>query len=124
MVSVGPMEPSGDQVIDVIAMRNRLVSAFGAVGVDGVAVDRIGVVARMLLIDRDRVLVNVLLVRVVQMAVVEVVDVIAVADGRVATARAMLVRVGALMDLVGHGPDLRTPALVWQAPPHSPSGGG
>jgi hypothetical protein len=49
------------------------------------------VVARVLLIDRDHVLVDMLFVRVVQMAVMEVVDVIVVADGRVTTTRAVLV---------------------------------
>lgn len=115
MVFVGPVQPAPDQVVDVIAVRNFLVSATGTVGVLQVTVDRIGVVAWVLLIDRDHVLVDVVFVRVVQMTIMEVVDVIVVLNGRVATTGSVLVRVGAFMDLVGHALDLRTSRLIWQA---------
>jgi hypothetical protein len=91
VVFVGPVQPPPDQVVDVIAVRYRLVPAIGAMGVPGVTADRVGVVAWVRLIDLDHVLVNVLIVRVVQMAVMKVVDVIAVADRRVTTARPVLV---------------------------------
>jgi hypothetical protein len=114
MVFVGPVQPAPDQVVDVIAVRNFLVSATGTVRVLQLTVDRIGVVAWVLLIDRDQVLVDVVFVRVVQMTIMEVVDVIVVLNGRVATTGSVLVRVGAFMDLVGHALDLRTSRLIWQ----------
>ena len=91
MVVVWPVQPTADQVVEVIAVRNRLVSAIGAVGVPGIAADRICVLAGVLLIHGDHVLVDVLFVRVVQMPVMKVVDVIVVADCRVATTRAVFV---------------------------------
>jgi hypothetical protein len=89
VVFVGPVQPALDQVVDVITVRNRLVAATRVVGV--LTADRVGVTAGVLLIDRDHVLVNVLLVRVVQVAIVEVVDVITVSHRRVTTAGAVLV---------------------------------
>jgi hypothetical protein len=114
MVVVGPVQPPLDQVVDVIAVRHGLVSAVRAVGVRGIAADRTGVVPGMFLIDGDHVFVDVLLVRMVQMAVMEVVDVIVVVHGDVAAIRSVPVRVGALMDLVGHAPDHRARWLIWQ----------
>jgi hypothetical protein len=91
MVFVGPVQPPVDQVVDVIAVRNGVMSTLGTVGVRGVAPHRIGVVSRMLLVHRDHMLVNVLLVRMVEMAVVEVVHVVVVTYGGVATTRSVLV---------------------------------
>jgi hypothetical protein len=67
------------------------------------------------LIDRDHVLVDVLVVQVVQVAVVQVVDVIIVTHGGVAATRSMLVRMGALMDLVGHALTIRRRASLGKA---------
>jgi hypothetical protein len=90
MAAVGPVQPTVDQEVDVIAVRHGLVSAIGPVGMLGVAIDRTGVLPGMLLVDRDRVLVDVFLVRVVHVAVMEVVDVIVVTNGGVAATRSVL----------------------------------
>jgi hypothetical protein len=83
VIPVGMMQVSVDQIVDVIAVRHRLVPASRTVHVPAVvpaapvlrrAPVRIG--GRYL----DRVLVHVILVHMVEMAVVEIVDVIAVAD--------------------------------------------
>jgi hypothetical protein len=102
VVFVGAVKPAVNQVVDVIPVRNGVVPAAVAVGVRRIAVDRIGVLAGVGLIDGDHVFVDVLLVGVVQMAVMEVVDVIVVPHCRMAAARSVLVRMGAFMDLVGH----------------------
>jgi hypothetical protein len=91
MAVVGSVQPPLDQVVDVITVRHGVVPAIRAVGVLGFAADRIRVVPGMLLIDRDHVLVDVLLMWVVQMAVMKVVDVIVVTNGRVAATRSVLV---------------------------------
>jgi hypothetical protein len=83
VIPVGMMQVSVDQIVDVIAVRHRLVPAsrtvhvpavVSAAAVLGRAPVRIG--GRYL----DRVLVHVIGVHMVQMAVVEIVDVIAVAN--------------------------------------------
>jgi hypothetical protein len=74
-----------DEVVDVIAMRHRVVSASWSVHVlrivsaarmTGLAVRRVGRV------DRDHTLVDMVVVCVVKMAIVQVVDVTVVLDGR------------------------------------------
>jgi AcrR family transcriptional regulator len=118
VIFVGMVKPALDQVVGVIAVRNGLVSAVIPVGVRRIAADGVGVVAWMGLVDRDHVFVDVLVVGMVQVAVVEVVDVIVVTDGGMAAARSVLVRMGAFMDLVGHAPDLTAPRLVRQGLVH------
>jgi len=112
VVAVGMVQVVGDQVVDVIAVRYRLVTASGAVGVPGV-VARTGkgvfrsAVLRVLAANLDCVLVDVVLVRVMQVAVVQVVHMSLVTDGHVAAVRTVLVCV-VLVNLVlflGHGSD-------------------
>jgi hypothetical protein len=114
VILVRPVQPPVDEVVDVIAVRNGLVTAVAAVRV--IALGRGGVPAGMCLIDRDHVLVDVVLVRVMQVPVVHVVDVIVVANGGVAAVRSMLVSVCAFMDRMSHTADLRPPGAVAQAP--------
>jgi hypothetical protein len=83
-------------------VRDRFVSTAGSVCVPGVAADRRCVPGRMRLIDRDHMLVDVVPVRMVQVAVVQIVDVVLVLHGGVTATRSMLVRVGAFVDLVAH----------------------
>src|SRR5690606_27179554 len=94
VVAVWVMQVAVDDVVDVIAVGYRLVAAARAVDVIG----RVGaaVVARgagggILRIDIEPVLVHVVAVRVVQVTVVHVVDVVVVANRRVPAARAVLV---------------------------------
>jgi hypothetical protein len=89
---VRPVQPSSDEVIDVIAVRNRLVTAAVAMAVRRVAVDRVGMTGRMRLIDANGMLVDVVAMRVVHMSVVQVVDVIVVLDRGVPAIGAVLVR--------------------------------
>jgi hypothetical protein len=67
---MGPVKPTPDQVIDVIAVRHGLMSATVAMVVRRVASDRGGVAARMRRINRDHVFVDVIVVRVVQVTIV------------------------------------------------------
>lgn len=81
-----------DEIVHVVAVRDGLVSAAGAVDVAGF-VSVAGVVGRapggVGVAHLDAVLVHVVFVREVQMAVVEVVHVIAVLDRGVTAAGAM-----------------------------------
>jgi hypothetical protein len=81
------VEMAVDPVVDVIAMRHRLVAATRAVGVIWLVP---GATGRRHL---DHVLVDMILMRVVEMAVVQKIDMIAVAHRRMAAIGAMPVRV-------------------------------
>lgn len=94
------MQVPGDEVVDVIAVRDRFVTAPRAVevalgvtsaGVRGRAGGRIGRP------DLEDALVDVPIVTVVEVAIVEVVDVVAVTDGEVAAGGAvdvLVIRMG------------------------------
>jgi hypothetical protein len=92
-----------DQVIRVVAMRNGLMAAVGAVLMTrGVRpAEARGAVRRVLAAHRQAVLVHVVLVRVVQMAVVQVIRVPLVKNRRVSAIRTMLVRMS-FVRLVRH----------------------
>ena len=70
VILMGSMKPTPDQVIDVIAVRHGLVSAVLAVCVRRVALDRSRVTARMRPFNCDHVLVDVIAVRMMQVATV------------------------------------------------------
>jgi hypothetical protein len=105
VVAVRVVEVALDQVVDVVAVRDRLVPAARTVDVPGLV--RAAVVVgraacRKLAGDLEDVLVDVRLVRAVQVPAVQVVDVVAVLHGRVAAAGAVDVAVLAML-LAGHG---------------------
>jgi len=92
MIAVRMMQVVGDAVIDVVAMRDRFVTAIGAVDVTGLMAAAavvggagVGIAARHL----DHMLVDMIVVRVVKMPVMQVVDVAAMAHGGVAATRPM-----------------------------------
>jgi hypothetical protein len=101
------MQVSIDQVVDMVAMRHRLVPAvlpvpmIGRMGVAIVLVAAIGIAV----VDSDAVLVDVVLVRMMQVAIVQVVDVVAVTHGQVAAVRTVTVHVVGVVRLctVMHG---------------------
>jgi hypothetical protein len=101
------VQPTVDQVVDVIPVRNGLMAAVTAVRVLRIAVGGLCVVAGVGLIDRDHVLVDVPAVWMVQVTVVQVVDVVVVAHGGVAAIRSVRMGVLAIVYLVGHTPTLR-----------------
>jgi hypothetical protein len=94
VVAVWVVKVTADQVVDVLAVRDRLVAAlrsvlvFGLVFVAVVAGRAVGGVG---LADRQCVALHAALAVVVQFAVVEVIHVIVMADGGVTAARAVLV---------------------------------
>jgi len=108
MVAVRVMQPAVDDVVEVIAMRDGLVAAAGAVDMAALAAggDAVVTAIRIGRAHLDDVLVVVRLaahlVRMMQVAIVQVVHVVAVADGLVAAAGAVLVVV-MRMGLAGLG---------------------
>lgn len=93
MVSVRVVQVTIDQIVNVVAMRNRLVSAAGTM-------DMVGLMARaavngraaigILLAHLDDMLVDVIAMRMMQMAVVQVVNMIPMPNGDVAAVGAVL----------------------------------
>lgn len=96
------MQPSVDQEVDMIAVRHGLVAAARVMRMSWVAVGRLGVPARMCGINADHVLVDVSLVGVMEMAFVQVVDVVVVSNRSVATPISVSVRMLALVNGMTH----------------------
>ncbi len=92
MPTMGMVEVAFDQVVDVIAVRHCRMAAVGGVHVRGIVA--LAYVARRAAgrirsIDRDRAFVDVVAVHHMQMPVVQVVDVTAVLNGKVAAVAPM-----------------------------------
>jgi hypothetical protein len=96
------VEVIADEVVDVIAVRHRLVTAIDVVLVLPAPI-RVGAAVWMRDVDLDYVLVDVVAVRMVEVAVVQVVDVVPVDDGGVAAAVAVLMRMIAVDVVIAHG---------------------
>jgi len=100
MIAVGMMKMSIDEIVDVISMRHSLMPAPRPMHVSGrmpgaLMLRRADV--RVLRRNLDGVLVHVPSVHVVQMAIMEIIDVIAMLHSRMPTAGPMLVRVVLVM---------------------------
>ncbi len=108
VIPVWMMQATIDQVVDVIAMRNRLVTAPGPMHMAGLktgtAMLRRAAV-RIAVGYLDHMLVDMIAVRMVQVTVMKVVDVVAVPNGDMTAPGAVLVvMVGVLrMGTRGHG---------------------
>lgn len=96
VIPVWMMKVTINQVVKVIAMRHGFVAAVGSVNMPCLMTGA-AVVRRALVGVRDRyfkrVLVHMAVVHVVQIAVMQIVDMVTMRDGGVAARRAMLVRV-------------------------------
>lgn len=106
VAAVRVVQVPADEVIDVIAVRHRVVAAALAVGVR-LVVGAAGVRGRasggVRAADLEGVLVDVVAVRVVQVPLVQIIGMARVRDGRVAAALAVNVIVLAVGLVVAHG---------------------
>jgi hypothetical protein len=95
VITVWMMEPAVDQIVDVIAMRDRLMAASGPMHMLGV-VSRVSefrrAAGRVLGAHLDDMFFDNVALLMVEMAVVEIVDVVAVLNGDMTASRAVLVR--------------------------------
>ena len=95
MIAVRMMQTTLDKIVGVLAMRHGWMTAVRAVNVPGlmalVPVRRRAMV-RVSGADLDHVLIDAVAARAVQMAVMEIVDMVSVLDGDVSAARSMMVR--------------------------------
>jgi choline-glycine betaine transporter len=102
VITVRMVQPAVDEVVDMIAMRHRFMSASWTMRM--CAMDLRRAVHRIGAIDRDDMFVDVILVHVVEMAIVQIVHVAVMANRGVPACRAMLVSVVGMVFLgaVGH----------------------
>jgi hypothetical protein len=96
VIAVGVMQVAGDEVIDMVAVRHGLVAATGSMPVAlvmlvAVMLGRAG--GRVTAAHLELVLLDPCLPRMMQMAIMQVIDVAFVANAGMATVRAVLVRV-------------------------------
>ena len=96
MGAVRMMQVAADAIIDMVTVRYGLVAAAGSMHVIrsmAAATVICRTALRVLARHVDHVLVDMILMRVVQMPVVQIVDMAGVAHGRMAATRPMLMRV-------------------------------
>jgi hypothetical protein len=100
MIAVGMVQPSTYEIIEVIAVGHRFVPAGRAMLVRAARLRRAlhGIAG----IDRECMLVDVILVRVMQMAIMEIIDMAFMADCRMPAVGAVLVGMVGMM-LFGAG---------------------
>jgi hypothetical protein len=91
VIAVRMMQVAADQVINMVAVRNCLVAAAWAVIVSAFELRR--ATDRIRGIDRNYVLVDMITVNVMQAAVVQIIDVVPMADRNMTALRTVLVGV-------------------------------
>ena len=106
VIAMGMMQMAVDEIVDMIAVRNRFVAAARAMNVSCVMsgtamVWRASV--RILVAHFNPVFIHMIGVRMVKMAVVEIIQMVAVPDGNVAAARSMHVFVIGVMRKIATG---------------------
>jgi len=120
VAGVGVVEVPRDQVVRVVAVRHRLVTAPGAVGVRGTvggAVVPVGAGRRVGIAHLEGVLIDVVVMGVMEVAVMEVVDVPVMRDNGVPAVGAVDMVVSGVRGVLvrGHAPSLRhAPACTKQ----------
>jgi hypothetical protein len=91
MITMRMMQPAVYEIVDMVAMRHRFVSAVWTVRVRAMDFGR--ALHGICTADRDGVLIHVILVHMMEMAIMQVVHVIVMANRSVSAVRAMLVSV-------------------------------
>jgi hypothetical protein len=108
VILVRPVKAAFDQIVDVVVVGYGVVAAAVAVCMRRIAGNGGGVAARVCGVGCDHVFIDVVAVRMMQVAVVQVVDVVVVTDRGVSAVGSVLVRMTAVVNVVGaHVPTLR-----------------
>jgi hypothetical protein len=104
MIAVRMVQPSVYEVVDMITMRHRFVSAIWTVCVR--AMDLRGALHGICGVDRDGVLIHVILVHVMQMAIMKVIHMAVMVNRSVPAIRTVLMSVVRVVFLgtCGHWP--------------------
>ena len=113
VIAIGKMQMAVDEIVNVIAMRDRLVAAVGAMDMGSIvaaAVMALGAAGGVRLAYFHHMLIDMAFMRAMQVAVVEVVDVVVMLDCGMTAVGAMLVRM-VLVDFVIDGHRVVRPFL-------------
>jgi hypothetical protein len=104
MIAVRMVQPSVYEIVDMITMRHRFVSAIWTVCVR--AMDLRGALHGICGVDRDGVLIHVILVHVMQMAIMKVIHMAVMVNRSVPAIRTVLMSVVRVVFLgtCGHWP--------------------
>jgi hypothetical protein len=89
VIAVWMMQMAVDEVINMVAVRDRLVAAAGAMPVG--ALDVLRALGRIRCIDRDHMLIDMIVMNMMQVAVVEIIDMACMANRSMAAIWAVLV---------------------------------
>jgi hypothetical protein len=114
VIAMRMMKVAVDQIVDVIAMRHRFVSAARPVNmacIMGAAIVARRTLIRIFRADIKPVLVYMIAMRMMQVPIMQVIDMIAVFDGRVPAVRAVLMVVVGMMGFVA-GAHLEAPRFT------------
>jgi hypothetical protein len=112
MSAVGEVQVTIDDVVDVVSVRHSLMTAVGAMMMSSLmpaAPMGRSACCRVLLRDTELMFIDMIAVDVVQMPVVQIILMIAVANGLMAAVGAMLVTVPIMYGVIAHR---RTPFMV------------
>jgi hypothetical protein len=115
MITVRMMQASVHEIIDMVAMGHGFMSAGRAVRVCAVRLR--GAPRRIGSIHRDRMLVDMVLVHVMEMAVMQIIHMAVVADRRMPAIWAMLVGMAGMVSLGAGGHGGLPPSIYCKATP-------
>jgi hypothetical protein len=106
VIAVRMVQMTGDEIIDMIAVWNGFVTAAGSMNVSSIMsgaamVGRASI--RILAAHVNRMFVHVVAVRMMKVAIVDIIQMVAVADGNVAAVRSMHVIVIGVMRKIATG---------------------
>src|SRR6201987_5643654 len=97
MITMRMMQPAFYEIVDMVPMRHRFVSAVWTVRVRAMDFGR--ALHGICSVDRDGVLVHVILVHMMEMAIMQVIHMIVMANRSVSAVQAMLMSVVRVMSL-------------------------
>lgn len=106
VIAVRVVQMAGDEIVDVIAMRNRFVAAAGAMNVSSIMSGAAMVgraTIRVPVAHLNPMLVDMIGMRMVKMAIVKIIDMASMPDGNVAAAGSVRVVVVGMMRKVASG---------------------
>jgi hypothetical protein len=115
MITMRMMQVAVDDIVDMIAVRYRFVSASRPVHMDcimGAAAVVRRTLIRILRADLEPVLVYMIAMRMMQVTIMQVIDMIAMPDGGVPAVRAVLMVVVGMMRFVA-GAHTEAPRFIW-----------
>ena len=114
VIAVGMVQTACDQIVDMVAMRNGFVATARSVNVSGIMSAAVMVgraTIRVLVAHLNPMLVDMIGVRMMKMAIVEIIHMVPVPDGNVAATGSMRVAVIGVMRKIASG-HLRRPFRI------------